>query len=69
MVEQPLSNSYEKKYNPSTTSKTDLVVFRCPIALKEKMAEAVKNDEYQSITDLVVEAVKDKLRLKSEPDS
>ncbi|WP_338726615.1 hypothetical protein V8687_04015 [Shewanella baltica] len=59
----------KKKYNPSTTSKTDLVVFRCPIALKEKMVEAVKSDEYQSITDLVVEAVKDKLRLKSEPDS
>lgn len=57
----------KKKYNPPTTSKTELVTFRCPVKLKEMMAQAVKDGRYQTITDLTVEAVKEKLQF--EPDS
>lgn len=57
----------KKKSKPSTTSKTDLIAFRCPVALKEKMVKAVEDGRYQSLTELTVEAVTEKL--KNEPVS
>ncbi|WP_115407204.1 hypothetical protein [Shewanella morhuae] len=57
----------KKNYNPPTSSKTELVTFRCPKKLKELMDQAVKDGKYQTITALTVEAVKDKLQF--DPDS
>jgi hypothetical protein len=59
----------KKNYNPPTSSKTELVTFRCPKKLKELMDKAVKDGEYQTITALTVESVMEKLKYDPNSDA
>lgn len=51
----------KKKYNPSTTSKTEFVGFRCPIDTFEKMNNSVKISKLNK-TGWLVEAVLEKIK-------
>lgn len=59
----------KKKYKPSTTSKTELIAFRCPVELKKKINDAVESQQFQSVTDLIVQSVSEKLDTESNLDS
>jgi Arc/MetJ-type ribon-helix-helix transcriptional regulator len=59
----------KKKSNPSTTSKTELIAFRCPVELKKKINDAVESQQFQSVTDLIVQSVSEKLDAESNLDS
>ncbi|MGK4306610.1 hypothetical protein ACSMFS_22720 [Shewanella xiamenensis] len=59
----------KKKSKPSTTSKTELIAFRCPVELKKKINDAVESKQFQSVTDLIVQSVSEKLDAESNLDS
>ncbi len=58
----------KKKSKPSTTSKTELIAFRCPVELKQKINDAVESKKFQSVTELIVQAVYEKLDSGTDTD-